>query len=554
MAPKKKKSKAKGGSERSEGEDLPASVVTNEPAPADPKAANAPEMAPPAEKEGAMKWAIRLLKDKAARMDFARETFNMHDVDGSGGMDVDEMCGLIMNIAGEMHLPLPPQHRVRELVALCDKNGDGSLQLNEFFTCFKNILESAVKSSCVVKIQAAMRGKLARNWKRRAVAEKEPASLSTDEETCSAAALASQVAARVVDEAVASAERVPLAKAATSQATEEIKKKMDEAARVAKATAVKGKGQEPAQWRICWAPGPLAVDGNLQPTLAPLAHLLKQYGFLAEDGRSSASHIADGVIVSLERSPEGWVAKPSGFVPKITPEITSPSKIQAESDEPAKKGYQGSFGAQLGGQVTIPFSESLIAAPKPTGVWGTVVDVFNDVRKVADSLNNGHEFIVAAVTPWDRHLKTAFKHFLNANGATPPLRTGYGLGTEWNIEAITALQSFLRARGFTELALTNKMGLFGTVAFGWCEDDPTVKALQLFLNTQMVGSDGKGFKRSFGGPTLHVDADADIEFKRPFSGSPQKQKDNAEAEMEQEEFNEFKFWKQSSPTLVPSMA
>jgi hypothetical protein len=28
-------------------------------------------------------------------MDYARETFKKHDVDGSGGMDVDEMCGLI---------------------------------------------------------------------------------------------------------------------------------------------------------------------------------------------------------------------------------------------------------------------------------------------------------------------------------------------------------------------------------------------------------------------------------------------------------------------------
>jgi hypothetical protein len=53
------------------------------------------EMAPPVEKEGAIKWAIRLLMDKEARMDYARETFKKHDVDGSGGMDVDEMCGLI---------------------------------------------------------------------------------------------------------------------------------------------------------------------------------------------------------------------------------------------------------------------------------------------------------------------------------------------------------------------------------------------------------------------------------------------------------------------------
>ena len=88
MAPKKKTSKAKGGAKSGEGD-------ATEPAPADPKAANAPEMAPPVEKEGAIKWAIRLLMDKEARMDYARETFKKHDVDGSGGMDVDEMCGLI---------------------------------------------------------------------------------------------------------------------------------------------------------------------------------------------------------------------------------------------------------------------------------------------------------------------------------------------------------------------------------------------------------------------------------------------------------------------------
>ena len=93
MASKKKTSKAKGGAKSGEWEVL--AVVSTEPAPADPKAANAPEMAPPVEKEGAIKWAIRLLMDKEARMDYARETFKKHDVDGSGGMDVDEMCGLI---------------------------------------------------------------------------------------------------------------------------------------------------------------------------------------------------------------------------------------------------------------------------------------------------------------------------------------------------------------------------------------------------------------------------------------------------------------------------
>ena len=99
---------------------------------------------------------------------------------------------------------------------------------------------------------------------------------------------------------------------------------------------------------------------------------------------------------------------------------------------------------------------------------------------------NGLEGITAAVSPWDRHLKTALKRFLNANGANPPLRTGFGMGTEWNVEAVAALQIFLNTRGGATIEVTKKMGLDGHALFGLCDDDPTVAALQTFLNSQMV--------------------------------------------------------------------
>ena len=249
--------------------------------------------------------------------------------------------------------------------------------------------------------------------------------------------------------------------------------------------------------------GALRIDGNLQPTLAPLADLLKQHGFLAADGRSTG----DG---------------PTDFS-TVSPDFLPPSPEAKEGAQPA---------------------EAERAAPKtPTLVSESLV---HDLRKVAGSLNNGHEFLTAATSLWDRHLKTALKKFLNANGATPALRTGFGWGTEWNVEAITALQIFLRARGYTELEVTKKMGLFGTVSFGYCEDDPTVKALQRFLNSQMVAArDGKWR------PHLSVDADVEVEYKRPFSGSPQKKTDDADVDADQ--FNEFNFWKQDSPTHLGSL-
>jgi len=67
-----------------------------------------------------------------------------------------------------------------------------------------------------------------------------------------------------------------------------------------------------------------------------------------------------------------------------------------------------------------------------------------------------------------------------------PLRTGFGFGTEWNVEAVTALQIFLKKNGAADLEITQRMGLDGNALFGVCDKDPTIMALQAFLNRQLV--------------------------------------------------------------------
>jgi len=100
--------------------------------------------------------------NKKERQRYARATFVTADHNGDGVMDLEEVVDLIRRISAEMHLQLPPVDRIRKLVRLCDKSGEGNLQRDDFFSCFKAILESAVRHACVIKLQAGIRSKLAR--------------------------------------------------------------------------------------------------------------------------------------------------------------------------------------------------------------------------------------------------------------------------------------------------------------------------------------------------------------------------------------------------------
>jgi len=191
-------------------------------------------------------------------------------------------------------------------------------------------------------------------------------------------------------------------------------------------------------WPWRWEPGELAIDGSLQHVLEPLAAFLEQNGFPVKHDKLAMYFEEDYLVVSDPVSPargEGGGGEGGLRSPHRSPEVQVPT-----------------------------------------------FNVFS----------NGIEFASAAFTKWDRHLKTALKSFLNANLASSlgderePLRTGFGFGTEWNVEAVTALQIFLKKNGAADLEITQRMGLDGNALFGVCDKDPTIMALQAFLNRQLV--------------------------------------------------------------------
>ena len=196
-------------------------------------------------------------------------------------------------------------------------------------------------------------------------------------------------------------------------------------------------------WPWRWEPGELAIDGSLQHVLEPLAAFLEQNGFPVKHDKLAMYFEEEYLVVSDPVSPargeggggEGWGGEGGLRSPHRSPEVQVPT-----------------------------------------------LNVFS----------NGIEFASAAFTKWDRHLKTALKCFLNANLASSwgdereLLRTGFGFGTEWNVEAVTALQIFLKKNGAADLEITQRMGLDGNALFGVCDKDPTIMALQAFLNRQLV--------------------------------------------------------------------
>ena len=125
----------------------------------------------------------------------------MHaSVAGDNFMDINEAVDLIKAMATEMHLNLPPMDRIEMLVGLCDKTGDGVLQMEEFFSFFKAVLESAVRHIEAIDIQAHVRGMRTRRYIAKCKAEKELDNI------------ASSVAAAVIGGAVADVAGIPATK------------------------------------------------------------------------------------------------------------------------------------------------------------------------------------------------------------------------------------------------------------------------------------------------------------------------------------------------------
>jgi len=97
--------------------------------------------------ENGIKWAMSILEDKVWRRKLCVEEFHMDDKDNSGTLDRKEVVGLITKICDAVQLPLPKPERIDELLLLCDRNGDGVLQVGEFQAFFKVVVESALKKA-----------------------------------------------------------------------------------------------------------------------------------------------------------------------------------------------------------------------------------------------------------------------------------------------------------------------------------------------------------------------------------------------------------------------
>ena len=108
------------------------------------KAAGSVTEAQPA---AALAWARGLLDDKDARLAFAGQVFGHADADGSGSVEGAAAIALMQKIARAADLKLPSIDQMQELLESCEQSGDGSLQLREFQTFFKAVLETAVKPS-----------------------------------------------------------------------------------------------------------------------------------------------------------------------------------------------------------------------------------------------------------------------------------------------------------------------------------------------------------------------------------------------------------------------
>ena len=96
----------------------------------------------------ALVWAKGLLADKEALVAVAKTAFAELDIDGSTFIDTNEAHVLVMKIAHDFHLQMPPDAKIKKLLFLCDKDKSGALQAREFQSFFKAVLDSAVKHSC----------------------------------------------------------------------------------------------------------------------------------------------------------------------------------------------------------------------------------------------------------------------------------------------------------------------------------------------------------------------------------------------------------------------
>ena len=88
-----------------------------------------------------------LLENKAQTAELVRNRFHEADASGDGSLDLQEAVQLISTLCGEIGLAPPREEKVAKLIKMCDKTGDGELQLDEFEKFFGVVLRDAHKKA-----------------------------------------------------------------------------------------------------------------------------------------------------------------------------------------------------------------------------------------------------------------------------------------------------------------------------------------------------------------------------------------------------------------------
>ncbi|CAE8639261.1 unnamed protein product [Polarella glacialis] len=91
-----------------------------------------------------MSWARKMIEDDIAGRQMCDREFAAADRDGSGDLEIPEVVYLVSKICKSMSIKMPQREKVVQLVKVCDKSKDGSLQLTEFRAAFKSVLKSCV--------------------------------------------------------------------------------------------------------------------------------------------------------------------------------------------------------------------------------------------------------------------------------------------------------------------------------------------------------------------------------------------------------------------------
>ena len=89
-------------------------------------------------------WARGLLANPEERREVSDTEFRRQDEDNNGVLDKSEAFTVVERMCTKFGLALPKKEKISELFSLCDKNGDGVIQIAEFRNYFRVVLESCV--------------------------------------------------------------------------------------------------------------------------------------------------------------------------------------------------------------------------------------------------------------------------------------------------------------------------------------------------------------------------------------------------------------------------